>query len=70
MDCSGLKNFQLQDITQIQNTRMLNIKANLQIYNYTVKHMKGAKNHLADVLSRRPVWLNPTTLLDLTKGST
>ena len=38
---------------------MLNIKANLQIYNYTVKHMKGAKNHLADVLSRRPMWLNP-----------
>ena len=58
-DCSGLKNFQLQDITQIQNTRMLNIKANLQIYNYTVKHVKGVKNHLADVLSRRPVWLNP-----------
>ena len=36
----------------------MNIKANLQIYNYTVKHIKGSKNHLADVLSRRPVWLN------------
>ena len=58
-DCSGLKNFQLQDITQIQNTRMLNIKVNLQIYNYTVKHVKGVKNQLADVLSQRPVWLNP-----------
>ena len=30
-DCSGLKDFQLQDISQIQNTRMLNIKANLQV---------------------------------------
>merc|ERR1712082_358262 len=57
-DCSGLKDFQLQDITQIQNTRLLNIKANLQIYNYTIKHIKGSKNHLADVLSRHPVWLN------------
>ena len=28
-DCSGLKDSQLQDITQIQNTRLLNIKANL-----------------------------------------
>merc|ERR1712240_300379 len=57
-DCSGLKDFQLQDITNIQNTRLLNIKANLQVYNYTIKHIKGSKNHLADVLSRRPVWLN------------
>ena len=37
---------------------MLNIKANLQVYNYNVKHVKGTKNHLADVLSRRTVWLN------------
>merc|ERR1712240_95024 len=58
LDCSGLKDFQLQDITQIQNTRLLNIKANLQIYNYTVKHIKGSKNHLAEVLSRHPVWLS------------
>ena len=58
-DCRGLKDFQLQDITKIQNTQMLNIKANLQVYNHKVKHVKGAKNHLADVLSRRPIWLNP-----------
>ena len=58
LDCSGLKDFQLQDITQIQNTRLLSIKVNLQIYNYTVKHIKGSKNHLADVFSRSPVWLN------------
>ena len=57
-DCSRLKDFQLQDITQIQNTRLLNIQANLRIYNYTVKHIKGSKNHLADMLSPCPVWLN------------
>ena len=53
---------------------MLNKKANLKAYNYTVKHIKGAKNHLADVLSRRPVWLNtdhtlgPDEGLDLEDG--
>ena len=67
-DCSGLKDFQLQDITQIQNTRLLNIKANLQIYNYTLKHIKGSKNHLADVLSRRPVWLNTDHTIGPDKG--
>ena len=50
-DCSGLKDFDLQDISQMQNTRMMNMKANLQAYNYTIKHIKGEKNHLADVLS-------------------
>ena len=75
-DCSELKDFQLLDITQIQNTQLLNIKANDQIYNYTVKHIKGSKNHLADVLSRRPVWLNtdhtigPDEGLDLEDGDT
>ena len=43
----------------MQNTRMIQIKANLQMYNYTVSHVKGVKNHLADVLSRRRVWLAP-----------
>ena len=39
-----------------------------------IKHVKGAKNHLADVLSRRPVWLNtdhtlgPNEGLDLEDG--
>ena len=47
---------------------MLNIKANLQIYNYTLKHVKGAKNYLADVLSRRPVWLNPDHTLGPDEG--
>ena len=67
-DCSGLKDFQLQDISQIQNTRMLNIKANLQVYNYTIKHVKGIKNHLTDVLSRRPVWLNTDHTLGPNEG--
>ena len=47
---------------------MLNIKANLQIYNYTIKHVKGVKNHIADVLSRRPVWLNPNHTLGPDEG--
>jgi hypothetical protein len=39
-----------------------------------VKHIKGSKNHLADVLSWRPVWLNtdytmgPDEGLDLEDG--
>ena len=44
------------------------MKANLRIYNYTVKHDKGVKNHLADVLSRRPVWLNPDHTLGPDEG--
>ena len=27
------------------------------MYNYTMSHVKGIKNHLVDVLSHRPVWL-------------
>ena len=67
-DCSGLKDFDLQDISQMQNTRMMNMKANLQAYNYTIKHIKGEKNHLADVLSRRPVWLNTDHTLGPDEG--
>ena len=47
---------------------MLNIKVNLQVYNYTVKHIKGTKNHLADVLSRRPIWLNTDRIIGPNKG--
>ena len=47
---------------------MLNIKENLQVYNYTVKHVKGTKNHLADVLSRRTVWLNTDHTIGPDKG--
>ena len=43
----------------MQNSRMIQIKRDLQMYNYTVSHVKGTKNHLADVLSCRPVWLAP-----------
>ena len=43
----------------MQNIRIIQIKVNLQMYNHTVSHVKGIKNHLADVLSRRPVWLAP-----------
>ena len=44
------------------------MKANLQMYNYTVSHVKGVKNHLADVLSRRPVWLAPNDTLGPDNG--
>ena len=40
------------------------MKANLQMYNY----VKGVKNHLADVLSRRPVWLAPDNTLGPDQG--
>ena len=42
----------------MQNSRMVPMKSNLQMYNYRVSHIMGKKNHIADVLSRRPVWLN------------
>ena len=32
------------------------------------QHIKGAKNHLADVLSRKLVWLNPDHTLGPDKG--
>ena len=47
---------------------MIQIKANLQMYNYTVNHVKDIKNHLADVLSRRSVWLNPDNTLGPDEG--
>ena len=42
----------------MQNSRMIQMKSNLQMYNYRVSHIRGKKNHLADVLSRRLVWLS------------
>ena len=47
---------------------MINIKASLQAYNYTIKHIRGEKNHLTDVLSRRPVWLNTDHTLEPDDG--
>ena len=44
------------------------MKANLQMYNYTVSHVKGIKNHFADVLSYRPVWLAPDNSLGSDQG--
>ena len=40
------------------------MKSNLQIYNCKREHVKGKSNYIADVLSRRPVWIN----LDSTAG--
>ena len=67
-NCSRLRNFQLQEIIQLQNSRMIQMKVNLQMYNYTVSHVKGVKNHLADVLSCRPVWLAPDISLGPIQG--
>ena len=58
----------MQEITQMQNSRMIQMTANLQMYNYTVTHVKGIKDHLADLLSRRPVWLNPDHTLGPDEG--
>ena len=56
-DCSGLKQYQLKDISDIDNKRMFNIKADIQNYNYEIKHVSGESNCIADCLSRRPAWL-------------
>ena len=34
------------------------MKANLQMYNYRIQHVKEKTHYFADVLSRRPVWIN------------
>ena len=52
----------------MQNSRRIQIKVNLQMYNYTVSHVKGVKNQLVDILSRRPVWLAPDDTLGPDNG--
>ena len=52
----------------MQNSPLIQMKANLQMYNYTVSHVKGTKNGLADVLSCRPVWLAPDNSLGPDQG--
>ena len=36
---------------------MFNLKANIQIYDYRIRQIKVEKNFIADILSRRPLWL-------------
>ena len=48
----------------MQNTRLIQMKSNLQMYDYRVLHLKGTSNNIADVLFRCPVWIN----LDSTSG--
>ena len=31
------------------------MKSNLQVYIYKIEHVEGNSNHIADVLSKRPV---------------
>ena len=33
------------------------IKSDIKQYNYTIQHIKGEANCIADCLSRRPTWL-------------
>ena len=56
-DCSGIKQFQLRDISDIDNKRMASIKCDIMHYNYQIKHISGQVNCIADCLSRRPEWL-------------
>ena len=56
-DCSGLKQYQLKDISNIDNKRIFNIKSDIMHYNYEIKHGPGETNCIADCLSRRPAWL-------------
>merc|ERR1712112_658686 len=56
-DCAGLRNFEAQEISSMHSRRMLEMKVNMQMYNYTVKIIKGKKNEIAEMLSRRPTWL-------------
>ena len=57
-DCSGLKNFETLDIHNIKNRRLLAIKERLQSYNYRVLYIAGARNEMADALSRTPVYFD------------
>ena len=56
-DCSGIKQFQLRDISDIDNKRMASIKCDIMHYKYKIKHISGQVNCIADCLSRRPEWL-------------
>ena len=47
----------MKDISDIDNKRMFNIKADIQHYNYVIKHVSGETNCIADCLSQRPSWL-------------
>ena len=56
-DCSGLKQYQSRDISDIDNRCMVLIKSDIMMYTYTIQHIKGEANCIADCLSRRPEWL-------------
>ena len=48
----------------MQNSRLIHMKSNLQMYDYKIEHVRGKSNFIADVLSVRPLWVS----LDSTPG--
>ena len=40
----------------MSNKRMINLRDKLQVYNYTISHISGKRNNIADSLSRAPSW--------------
>ena len=56
-DCLGLLQYQSRDISDIDNRHMVLIKSNIMMYNYTIQHIKGEANCIADCLSRHLTWL-------------
>ena len=48
---SGLKDYQLKGISDIDNTRMFKVKSDIMCYNYIIIHVSGEVNCIADCLS-------------------
>ena len=54
----------------ITSNRVARWMVNLQQYNIELRHVKGAHNYLADIISRNPAGLNVTEIRNLTKRNT
>ena len=51
-DCSGLKQYQLIDISDIDKCRMFMIKSDIMQYNHKIRHVKGESSCIPDCLSK------------------
>ena len=54
----------------ITSNRVARWMVNLQQYDIELRHVKGAHNHLADIISRNPAGLNAIEIRNLTKPNT